>query len=81
MSAVIQGKLQPPNVWPYSSGRLPAVCTLVPPLNSVTVSAGTDVGRGSLKQPEIKCLTLGLSRGMNGVTLSYCYSGNYPTRG
>ena len=48
---------------------------------SVTTSAGTDVGRGSLKQPEIECLTLGLSHGMNGIILSYCYSGDYPTRG
>ena len=47
---------------------------------SVTVSADTDVGRGSLKQPAIKCLTLGLSCGMNRVTLSYSYSGDYPTR-
>ena len=27
------------------------------------------------------CLTLGLSRGMNGVTISWSYSGDYPTRG
>ena len=38
-----------------------------------TVSAGTDVGYGSLKQPTIKYLILVLSRGMNGVTLSYCH--------
>ena len=35
---------------------------------NVTISAGTDVGHNSLKQPAIECLTLlGLSRGMNGV--------------
>ena len=45
----------------------------------VTVSVGTDGGRG--KQPAIECLTLYLSRGIlvNGVTLSYCSSGDYPT--
>ena len=38
---------------------------------SVAVTAGTDVGCGSLKQPAIEYLTLGLSRVMNGVALSY----------
>ena len=45
---------------------------------SVSVIVGTHVGRGS--QPTIECLTSGLSRGMNGVTLGYCYSGDYPIR-
>ena len=36
---------------------------------SSRISAGAGVGRGSLKQPAIECLTLGPSRGMNGVTL------------
>ena len=44
----------------------------------VFVIVGTHVGRGS--QPTIECLTVGLSRGMNGVTLGYCYSGDYLTR-
>ena len=35
----------------------------------------------ALKQPTIECLTLGLTWGMNGVTLSYCYPGDYPSRG
>ena len=35
----------------------------------------------ALQQRAIEWLTLGLSRGMNGVTLSYCYSADYPTRG
>ena len=30
----------------------------------------------ALKQPAIECLTLCLTRGINGVTLSYSYSGN-----
>ena len=46
-----------------------------------TTSAGTDAGHGSLKEPAILCLTLGPSRGMNRVTLSYFYSRDYPTRG
>ena len=33
----------------------------------------------ALKQPAIECLTLRLTRGMNGVTLSYCYSRDYLT--
>ena len=38
------------------------------------ISAGADVGCGSLKEPAIACLTLGLSRGMNGVTQRECSS-------
>ena len=61
---------------------------LVPPLNSGANAAPVSVCRHSwcsvttvealmlavvaLKQPAIECLTLGLSRRMNGVTLSYC---------
>ena len=37
---------------------------------SVTVSAGTGVGRGSHKQPAIECLTSGLSRGMNAAIVT-----------
>ena len=33
-------------------------------------SAGTDVGRGALKQPAIECLTLCLTSGINVDTLS-----------
>ena len=36
---------------------------------------------GHVKLPTVECLTLDLLRGMNGVTLNYCYSGDYPTRG
>ena len=61
-------------VFPFNSGANAGEC-------SVTVNACTDVGRGSLKQPAIECLTLGLSRGMNVITLRYCYSEDYPTRG
>ena len=35
----------------------------------VIINAGAGVGCGGLKLPSIACLTLGLSRGMNGVTL------------
>ena len=34
---------------------------------------GTDVGRCGAKQPAIECLTLCILRGMDGITLSYCY--------
>ena len=33
-----------------------------------------------VKQPTTECLTLGLPRGMNGVILKFCYSGDYPTQ-
>ena len=49
-------------------------------LLKVLSGSDTDVGRGSLKLPAIKCLTLGFSRGMNRATLSYCNYGDYPTR-
>ena len=29
----------------------------------------------------IECLTLGLSAGMNEVTINYCYAVDYPLRG
>ena len=78
------------SVCPYSSGGLSAPyrgssaqqrCQCSSHIGAGTASAGTDAGHGSLKEPAIECLTLGLSRGMNRVTLSYFYSGDYPTRG
>ena len=49
--------------YPGSSDQLWCQC-------SCRISAGAGVGRGSLKQPTIACfMTLGLSQGMNGVTL------------
>ena len=48
-------------MYPGSSAQQRSQC-------STRISAGADVGRGSLKYPAIECLTLGLSRGMNGVT-------------
>ena len=35
----------------------------------------------ALKQSAIECYTLYVSCGMTGVTLRYCYSGDYPTQG
>ena len=40
-------------------------------------SADTDVGRGGFETTDNECLTVCLSCGMNGVTLSYCYPGPY----
>ena len=48
--------------YPGSSAELRCQC-------SSRISADAGVGRGSLKSPVIECLTSGLSRGMNGVTL------------
>ena len=49
--------------YPGSSAQQRSQC-------STRISAGAGVGRGSLKYPAIACLmTLGLSRGINGVTL------------
>ena len=42
-------------------------------LNMLSISAGTGVGRGKVLKYKQYCLTLGLSRELNGVTLSYCY--------
>ena len=50
-----------PEVYPGSSAQ--QRCK-----SSCRICAGTSVGRGKA----IECLTLGLSRGMNGVTRSYC---------
>ena len=36
---------------------------------STRISAGADVGSGSLKKPATECLTLSLSWGMSGVTI------------
>ena len=47
--------------YPGSSAQQRSQC-------STRISAGADVGCGSLIWPAIACLTLGLSRGMNGVT-------------
>ena len=47
--------------YPGSSAQLRFPC----------ISAGTGVGRGSLKYLTIPCLTLGLSRGVNEVTLPF----------
>ena len=47
--------------YPGSSAQQRSQC-------STRISAGADVGRGSVKYPAIACLTLGLSRGMHGVT-------------
>ena len=60
--------------------------TLVPPPNSGANAAPASVQALMLAvlrhiTTVIECLTLGLSRGMKKVTLSYCYSGNYPTQG
>ena len=57
---------------------------LFPPLNSGANAAPASVQALILTmlEPELqKCLALGLSRGMNGVTLNYCDSEDYPTRG
>ena len=49
--------------YPGSSAQLRCQC-------SSRISAGAGVGRSSLTQPAVACLmTVGLSRGMNGVTL------------
>ena len=48
--------------YPGSSAQLRCQC-------SSCISASAGVGRGSLKYSAIECLTLGLSRGMNAVTL------------
>ena len=64
---------------------------LVPPLNSganavlISLQALSAVQAlmsavVAMKQQTIVCYTLCVSREMNGVTLSYCYSGDYPTR-
>ena len=47
--------------YPGSSAQQRSQC-------STRISADADVGRGSFKYPAIACLTLGLSRGMNGIT-------------
>ena len=52
--------------------------TLAPPLSAVQALMLAVV---VLKQPTIESYTLFVSHGMNGVTLSYCFSGDYPTRG
>ena len=66
---------------PFNSGAN-AASVSVPALPvQCHYSAGTDVSRfRALKQPTIECLTLRLTRGMNRITLSYCSSGDYPTR-
>ena len=64
----------------YSSCCLHAIIfsrvALVPPFNSCD-----NATRVSVKALPVQCLTLCLLRGMNGVTHSYCYSGDHPTRG
>ena len=65
--------------------------TLAPPFNSgvnaasVSVqchySAGTDVGHGSLETTGNGLLDIKSHNGINGVTFSYCYSGDYPIGG
>ena len=65
--------------------------TLVPPLNSGAYaaplsvqchySAITDAGRGNLETTGNRVFDISFSHGMNGVSLSYCYSGDYPSRG
>ena len=49
-------------VYPGFSAQLRCQC-------SSRISAGAGVGRGSLKNGNSVLMTLGLSRGMNGVTL------------
>ena len=46
--------------YPGSSAQQGSQC-------STRISAGADVGRGSLKKTAMACLTLGLSCGVNGV--------------
>ena len=35
----------------------------------------------AMLEPKLQAIALGLSRGMDGVTLNYCDSEDYPTRG
>ena len=65
-TAIIQGKLQPPRIWPVSSGSMPVAYPGSSAQQrsecSTSISAGTGVGRGRVFA--IRSLT-----GMNGVTL------------
>ena len=51
----------------YSAGTVQALTLVV-----VALKWGTAI--------HVECLTLCLTHGMKGVTLSYCYSGDYPTQ-
>ena len=66
---------------PNSSLAIISGHTQVPPLNNGAMTAPALVMLAviAFKQPSIECLTLGLSRELD-VTLSDCYSGDYPTQ-
>ena len=57
--------------------------SLFPPHNSGANAAPASVQAVMLAmlEPKLQAIALGLSRGMNGVTLNYCDSEDYPTGG
>ena len=57
--------------------------SLFPPLNSGANAAPASVQDLMLAmlEPKLQAISLGLSRGMNGVTLNYCDSEDYPIGG